>query len=70
MNDIIQACARALRDLLHPKMIWLVVWPIGVSLVLWLVLAFFFGADTVTWFSTSLSDSAAGQWVGRWLPSC
>lgn len=68
MNDIIQACARALRDLLHPKMIWLVVWPIGVSLVLWLVLAFFFGADTVTWFSTSLSDSAAGQWVGRWLP--
>lgn len=68
MNDILQACGRGLRDLLHPKMVWLVVWPIGVSLVLWIVLAAFFGDDAVAWLSTTLADSTIGQWVGRWLP--
>jgi CysZ protein len=68
MNDIFQACVRGLRDLFHPKMLWLVVWPIGASIVLWLVLAFFFGDDTVAWLSSTLSDSTIGQWVGRWLP--
>jgi CysZ protein len=68
MNDILQACVRGLRDLLHPKMLWLVVWPIGASIVLWLVLATFFGNDAVVWLSSTLSDSTVGQWVGRWLP--
>jgi CysZ protein len=68
MNDILQACVRGLRDLFHPKMLWLVVWPIGASIVLWLVLAFFFGEDAVAWLSSALSDSTIGQWVGRWLP--
>ena len=68
MNEILQACARGLRDLFHPKMIWLVVWPIGVSIVLWLVLAIFFGDDAVAWLATTLGDSTVGQWVGRWLP--
>lgn len=68
MNDILQACGRGLRDLFHPKMIWLVVWPIGVSLVLWIVLAIFFGDDAVAWLATTLGDSTVGQWVGRWLP--
>jgi len=68
MNDILQAAGRGLRDLFHPRMIWLVVWPIGVSLALWLVLAFFFGDDAVAWLATTLGDSRIGQWVGRWLP--
>ncbi len=68
MSEILQACGRGLRDLLHPKMIWLVVWPMGVSLVLWIVLAIFFGDDAVAWLATSLGDSTVGQWVGRWLP--
>jgi len=68
MNDIFQACVRGLRDLLHPKMIWLVVWPIGASIALWLVLAIFFGDDAVVWLSSTLSESTVGQWVGRWLP--
>jgi CysZ protein len=68
MNDILQACGRGLRDLFHPKMIWLVVWPIGVSLALWIVVAIFFGDDAVAWLANSLSQSTGGQWVGRWLP--
>lgn len=68
MNDILQACGRGLRDLFHPKMIWLVVWPIGVSLALWTVLAIVFGDDAVAWLATTLGDSTVGQWVGRWLP--
>lgn len=51
MSEILQACGRGLRDLLHPKMIWLVVWPMGVSLVLWIVLAIFFGDDAVAWLA-------------------
>ena len=68
MNDILQACVRGLRDLFHPKMIWLVVWPIGVSLVVWVVVAVIFGEDAVAWLATTLSDSTVGQWIARWLP--
>ncbi len=68
MSDILQACGRGLRDLFHPKMIWLVVWPIGVSLAIWIILAIVFGDDAVAWLSTTLSGSTIGQWIGRWLP--
>jgi len=68
MSDILQACGRGLRDLLHPKMIWLVVWPIGVSLAIWIILAIVFGDGAVAWLSTTLSGSTIGQWIGRWLP--
>jgi len=68
MSDILQACGRGLRDLFHRKMIWLVVWPIGVSLAIWIILAIVFGDDAVAWLSTTLSGSTIGQWIGRWLP--
>jgi len=68
MNDILQACVRGLRDLFHPKMIWLIVWPIGVSLALWILLAIFFGDDAVAWLASTLGGSTVGQWAGRWLP--
>jgi len=68
MNDILQACGRGLRDLFHPKMIWLVVWPIGLALAAWIVLAILFGDDAVAWLSTTLSGSTIGRWIGRWLP--
>jgi uncharacterized protein involved in cysteine biosynthesis len=68
MNEILQAAARAVRDLFHPKMLWLVVWPLGVSLVGWLLAALFFGDDAVAWLSTTLADSWIGRLMSEWLP--
>lgn len=68
MNEILQAIGRAARDLFHPKMLWLVVWPLGVSLVAWIVLAVVFGDDAVGWLRTTLVESAIGQWMAKWVP--
>jgi uncharacterized protein involved in cysteine biosynthesis len=68
MNEIVQAVARAARDLFHPKMLWLVVWPLGVSLVAWLLAAVFFGDNAVAWLSTTLADSWIGRLMSKWLP--
>jgi uncharacterized protein involved in cysteine biosynthesis len=68
MNEILQAAARAARDLFHPKMLWLVVWPLGVSLVAWLLAVLFFGDDAVAWLSTTLADSWIGRLMSEWLP--
>jgi len=68
MSEILQAVSRAARDLLHPKMLWLVAWPLGVSLLVWLLLAIVFGDDAVAWLSTTLAGSAIGRWMSEWLP--
>jgi len=68
MSEIFQAFARAARDLLHPKMLWLVVWPLGVSLAAWVLAAAFFGDDAVAWLSTTLADSWIGRLMAQWLP--
>ncbi|MCL4799673.1 MAG: EI24 domain-containing protein [Burkholderiales bacterium] len=68
MSEILQAVSRAARDLLHPKMLWLVAWPLGVSLLVWLLLAVVFGDDAVAWLSTTLGGSAIGRWMSEWLP--
>ncbi|MCZ7563686.1 MAG: EI24 domain-containing protein [Burkholderiales bacterium] len=68
MSEILQAVSRAARDLLHPKMLWLVAWPLGVSLLVWLLLAVVFGDDAVAWLSTTLEGSAIGRWMSAWLP--
>jgi len=68
MSEILQAFARAARDLFHPKMLWLVVWPLGVSLAAWVLAAVFFGDDAVAWLSTTLADSWIGRLMSEWLP--
>jgi len=68
MTEITRALARALASLAHPKMLFLMIWPIAIALVLWTVLAILFGAQTVGWLQGYVTDSAVGVWASRWFP--
>jgi uncharacterized protein involved in cysteine biosynthesis len=48
MQDILNALLNALKSLVHPKMLALVLWPIVLATILWGGLAFFFWADWVS----------------------
>lgn len=59
---------RALRDLLHWRIVWLLLWPLGVSLLFWIVLALVYADDLVLWLSGSMLDSPLGRLLSQWLP--
>ena len=71
MNDIVRALGRALVSQLHPRMLWLAVWPFLVSLVLWGVTGYLFSDVAIDWIRRVLGDSFVGgsldagfSWVG------
>jgi hypothetical protein len=68
MTEITRALARAFASLAHPKMLFLMIWPIALALIVWTVLAIIFGAQTVAWLQGYLADSAVGAWASRWFP--
>ena len=68
MTEITRALARAFASLAHPKMLFLMIWPIALALIVWTVLAILFGAQTVVWLQGYLTDSAVGAWASRWFP--
>jgi CysZ protein len=61
--SIAGALLYGLANLLHPRMLWLMVWPMLVSLTLWIALALAFGKRLVAALSSLLSgwlEPAAG----------
>jgi hypothetical protein len=68
MTEITRALARAFAGLAHPKMLFLMIWPIALALILWTVFAILFGAQTVGWLQGYLTDSAVGAWASKWFP--
>ncbi len=71
MNDIARALGRALVSQLHPRMLWLAVWPFLVSLVLWGVTGFVFRDVAIDWIRRVVGDSVVGvsldagfSWLG------
>ena len=67
MGDIFVAMGRAFGSLLHPRMLMLMIWPMAVAALLWLVVAFFFGASTVQWLQNYLNKSAVAEWTSQWF---
>ena len=61
--SVVNALGRAAVNAFHPRMLALVAWPLVIALVLWLGLAWFFGAQALSgvqsWFSAS-------DWFIRW----
>lgn len=57
MQEISQALARAARAMMRPRMLWLMVWPIALSLLIWIVLGSLFGAQLFNWVEASLAQS-------------
>lgn len=71
MDSILRSLQRAARDLLTPRMFTLALWPMVLSLLVWGLLAWWFGANWKTEIAafldgTPLADLAA--WMGaEWL---
>src|SRR5881296_3015604 len=67
MNAILNALARAFVSLLHPKMLWLMVWPVIVALGLWVTLAVLYWGEAAQWIAAQLHRWPAYEWaVSAW----
>src|SRR3981189_2181976 len=76
MNAILNALARALVSLMHPRMLWLMVWPVLVALVTWMTLAALYWGEAARWIDFQLHQWAVYEWavsiwpltlVGAWF---
>jgi CysZ protein len=65
---MLKALVDACGDLLHPRMLWLIVWPLGLAIVIWIVIGALIGGDAVAWLTTTMRASTVGEWLARWVP--
>ena len=67
MGRIVAALLKASGSLLHPKMLWLMVWPVLVALVLWVTLAALYWGDAARWIDFQLHQWPVYEWaVSTW----
>ena len=67
MGAIARALVQAFASLLHPRMLFLLLWPVLVALALWLALAFAFWSHAAGWMQLQFDQSAAIAWaMGLW----
>ncbi len=65
MQDILNALLNALKSLLHPKMLALVLWPVVLATLFWGGLAFFFWPDWVASLQGLIDHTAVQEFLGR-----
>ena len=63
MTAVLDALARALRDLFQPRVLWVVVWPMLVAGLLWLVLAVAFWTTFSGWIALGLDKLGIQAWL-------
>jgi len=63
MNAILNALARALVSLMHPRMLWLMVWPVLVALVIWVTLAALYWSEAARWIDFQLHQWPVYEWA-------
>ena len=63
MSEITKALLRAFANLLHPRMLLLMLWPVLIALALWLGLAFAFWSQVAAWLQLQFDQSAAIGWA-------
>ena len=67
MGAIARALVQAFASLLHPRMLFLLLWPVLAALALWLALAFAFWSHAAGWMQLQFDQSAAIAWaMGLW----
>lgn len=71
MDIVLTALTRAAKDLFSPRMLSLMLWPMGIALLLWGLLAFWFGAgwkQEIMAFLAATPVQEWAQWAGaEWL---
>ena len=63
MSFIIKATASAFRDLMRLKIAWIIIWPILVSMLLWLIIGFIFQDSFSEMILLVLSEIGIGEWL-------
>jgi uncharacterized protein involved in cysteine biosynthesis len=63
MSSVLDALARALRDLFQPRVLWVVVWPMLAAGLLWLVLAVVFWTTFSGWIALGLDKLGVQAWL-------
>ena len=68
MTAVLDALACALRDLFSLRVLWVVVWPMGVALLLWLVLGVTFWGTFSGWIAQGLDAIGIQTWLAEIEP--
>jgi len=67
MERILTALVKGFASLWHPRMLWLMVWPILVALVVWATLAALYWGEAARWIDLRLHQWAVYEWaVSTW----
>ena len=71
MTPILDALARAFRDLFQLKVLWIVIWPMLAAGLLWLVLGVAFWGTFSGWITSGLTAIGIQEWLDgvepRWV---
>ena len=71
MNPVLEASAKAFRDLFQFRILWIVVWPMLAALLLWLVLGVTFWGTFSGWIENGLAYIGIQHWLDglepRWV---
>jgi len=71
MSTILDALARALRDMFSLQVLWVVVWPMLVAMLLWLALGVTFWGTFSGWIEQGLGAIGIQTWLAdlepRWI---
>lgn len=65
MSPVLDALARALRDLFSLRVLWIVVWPVLVAAGLWLVLAVGFWSTFSAWLAQAFAAVGIDAWLAE-----
>jgi len=68
VSAILDALARALRDLFNLRVLWVVIWPMLVAGLLWLVLALTFWGTFSSWIAQGLDRLGVQTWLAGLEP--
>ena len=63
MERVFAALLKGLGSLLHPRMLWLMVWPVLVALAIWATLAALYWSQAITWVDLELHQWSAYRWA-------
>ncbi|HNP52687.1 MAG TPA: EI24 domain-containing protein [Nitrosomonas nitrosa] len=65
MTQILYAFLLAFRNLLHPKILWLFIWPLIAACLLWTGISYFFWIPSADWIREMISSTAISNWLGE-----
>ena len=63
MERIFAALFKGLASLLHPRMLWLMAWPVLLALAIWATLAALYWSQAVAWVDLELHQWSAYRWT-------